>query len=998
MIRRIVSSISIALALALVSPSAQATRCEVALFLPQASRQAPEVRDLETFGQAMSQGMLLRPEQSDLFEVYRKIFFGDPNRSVDATLKTVTDILQKHPELAKPHFREYTIAVVKQVYDTSARLANYLKSQNTNAGQVRSNFFQIEANLGAWKKMLGYEEPEIPANLEKTAKRMYQEQLKARFMRYLYRIISKENRDLVKDEKAEYQPKIKTLFATLKRVMDHMERRRRETKQIRQAMVDLVATVGFNNQATQALLKSKNAIDKIEGLKKVLDERDSMAMDLGFDGHFPELLQALRITGPSLTNGGGTESEILRDLEREVLSGPFQTLPSTQIRVRSLSIQEAPFRSCLGGSDCSSSTYFSKALDPNFNYFTMTDSENQSSGHVTVVLGTAKGEAGNIVQVAFIDKLQNVPNQMIPNFLDAVRQSLAEQGYLLGLPEDVGDHNGLSNMDTIRHFVASQVLTSMAAGRLVGFVPHPNQYKFENTYSRAYSRPNIKIFQPSHLDPSTEIKPGDNYTPHLADAGLNKQNLIQDLLNLRTSTSEQDVLKYIASGQIIGQLEKLGLFSKNEFAGDLAKITNDTSRSFQVRKAAFIETLLLESSKDTIPDFQQAHFSENEKTQTISEVKQWSKSSDKRKRRFSDNIANKWFKAARQGNLGMTAALLGLRLIDINQKNQMGFTALHLAVQNRKVAMVQSLLGNHNVNVLEVDAKGFTALDHAAALGHEDLVKLMRETRVELAAIHPRLNVHQNMSFLRVEPGSFKMGDDGIAVNISKPFEIMDHLVTQKMYLALMGETPSKFKDGDNSVVMKAQGKELTLQPDNPVEQASYQDGERLLRKINELSQKGDPILNQLIPGHKLGDHYDFITEAQMEYVMKKAKTEDGDTIDQMIQRNDTEKLKSYAVYYDNADGSTQPVGCKKPLFVDDKPIFDINGNVWVWVKDWYQSKLAGGKDPQGPSAGSLRVFRGGSWFNDAGYLRSALRDYYAPADRLNGLGLRFVRTAKPNP
>ncbi|MCB0370255.1 MAG: hypothetical protein KDD45_12740, partial [Bdellovibrionales bacterium] len=75
-----------------------------------------EVSDLKSFGQAMTEGMLLNAEQADLFEVYRKIYFGDPNTSVNnETLKSVTAILKKYPDLQKPHFREYEISTVEKV-------------------------------------------------------------------------------------------------------------------------------------------------------------------------------------------------------------------------------------------------------------------------------------------------------------------------------------------------------------------------------------------------------------------------------------------------------------------------------------------------------------------------------------------------------------------------------------------------------------------------------------------------------------------------------------------------------------------------------------------------------------------------------------------------------------------------------------------------------------------------------------------------------------------
>src|SRR4051812_14029279 len=98
------------LLLAQVSAANATVQCEQ-LFTSttaQSSVQAPvEVRDLKTLGQAMTQGMTLNPEQADLFEVYRNIYFGDSNTSVkNETLKSVTDILTKNPNLEKPHFPE----------------------------------------------------------------------------------------------------------------------------------------------------------------------------------------------------------------------------------------------------------------------------------------------------------------------------------------------------------------------------------------------------------------------------------------------------------------------------------------------------------------------------------------------------------------------------------------------------------------------------------------------------------------------------------------------------------------------------------------------------------------------------------------------------------------------------------------------------------------------------------------------------------------------------
>jgi len=69
---------------------------------------------------------------------------------------------------------------------------------------------------------------------------------------------------------------------------------------------------------------------------------------------------------------------------------------------------------------------------------------------------------------------------------------------------------------------------------------------------------------------------------------------------------------------------------------------------------------------------------------------------------------------------------------------------------------------------------------------------------------------------------------------------------------------------------------------------------------------------------------------------------------------------------------------------------------VWQWCNDWYGSYGAAGQtDPTGPSGGSSRVLRGGSWEYgiDVGDLRSASRGSDAPGDKGDAyVGFRCVR------
>ena len=219
-----------------------------------------------------------------------------------------------------------------------------------------------------------------------------------------------------------------------------------------------------------------------------------------------------------------------------------------------------------------------------------------------------------------------------------------------------------------------------------------------------------------------------------------------------------------------------------------------------------------------------------------------------------------------------------------------------------------------------------------------------------------------NITMVWIPPGSFMMGrqdneqdsdgdeDPRHEVNINYGFWMGKYEVTQAQWEAVTGSNPSRF-DGNG----------------RPVEQVSWDDiHEDFLTRID-------------------GD-FRLPSESEWEYACR-AGTE---TRFYWSDDSDHDEIGDYAWYTSNSNSQTHDVGQKRPNAFG---LYDMSGNVYEWCEDWYHGSYAGAPDDGSAwdDNGSYRVLRGGSWYDNPRYCRSAYRDGVIPYYRHNGGGFRLV-------
>jgi len=233
---------------------------------------------------------------------------------------------------------------------------------------------------------------------------------------------------------------------------------------------------------------------------------------------------------------------------------------------------------------------------------------------------------------------------------------------------------------------------------------------------------------------------------------------------------------------------------------------------------------------------------------------------------------------------------------------------------------------------------------------------------------YPREKVYTNsigMKFVRIEPGTFEMGQPKASVPPEVIVQGLDFLadgdfderpvhrvtITRPFYMGVYEVTNFQYELFD-PLHKSLRGKQgLSTEDDEAVLNVSWYDADRFCRWLS----------------HQEGVTYRLPTEAEWEYACRAGTTTNYYTGDKLPQ-----------VYHKNArrTGGPSPV----ELFVGRTPpnpwgLYDMHGNVEEWCYDWYGPYVARAQtDPIGYSWGAFKVTRGGSHGSRIYYLRSANR------------------------
>lgn len=265
-----------------------------------------------------------------------------------------------------------------------------------------------------------------------------------------------------------------------------------------------------------------------------------------------------------------------------------------------------------------------------------------------------------------------------------------------------------------------------------------------------------------------------------------------------------------------------------------------------------------------------------------------------------------------------------------------------------------------------------------------------------------------------VEPGTFTMGslpqergrrvdETQHRVRLSRPLLMGKYEVTQEQYQKLMKSNPSWFSTlGDGAP--KVKGMDTTK---FPVENVTWFDAVEYCNKLSEA--EGYPLYYQLAEVKrekgaivaatvtiKGGNGFRLPTEAEWEYACRATSTTWFHFGHTNSGRDANTRPGPATGYGGGPDwqplGRTCKVGSYKPNLWG---LHDMHGNVSEWCGDWYDRDYYAKSpptDPLGPTEGTHRVQRGGSWVVAETSCRSASRAFHAPSEKTYYGGFRVAR------
>ena len=396
-------------------------------------------------------------------------------------------------------------------------------------------------------------------------------------------------------------------------------------------------------------------------------------------------------------------------------------------------------------------------------------------------------------------------------------------------------------------------------------------------------------------------------------------------------------------------------------------------------------------------------------------------------------------KAAAEGDTGEVIALVG-KSADVNAKGKHGRTALIEAAGGGHIETVRVLL-EKGADVNPTDEKyGFSALEFALGKGHGEIAALLKEAG---AGQRKETELSRQQAGAKLET---KVGGAMGAVEVGKAESIQQRDIGAKnenMVLIPAGEFLMGSRPGEGSASERPQHKvyldsfyidqyEVTNSRFKKfVDATGYvTDAER--RGWSFTAVRGSP--NNKVTGanwrHPRGPGSDILeimdhpvvqvtwndaaayakwagkrlpTEAEWE---KAARGVDGREYSWGNNKPDGTQCNfadshTFFPWSDESSNDgykyTSPVG-SFDLGSSPYGVHDMAGNVWEWCADrfdgdYYESSPK--ENPQGPSSGSIRVFRGGSWFNDARAVRLTLRWVGRPVNSYDMIGFRCACDAE---